>query len=101
MPKLTADDKKAYLDHRLVAPGGKCPESDDDDEEEEEDDVETAAASPVQPIAWHCLPNKVFVNLLKGFGVKHYIDLTPSPCCVAADLIPLGISYFGFCATEV
>ena len=108
LPQMTPAEKKVYLGQRLVLAGGKIDDvmSDDDDDDEEmtmaplEKESQVPDKQQLQPLSWHCLPCSVVLNVVKGFHVKHVIDLMPTPLGLAYELMNIGCSYVAVCGTQ-
>jgi hypothetical protein len=102
IPKMTLDDKKAYYGKRFVLAGGACPDnSSEGNEDDDAPDDDTGDNGNLVPVNHHCLPTFVVTDWVKAHGVKHIIDLAPTPLDLAFQLGRLGCSYVAVCATPV
>ncbi len=103
---MPAIDKKTYYGKHWILAGGRgddtCSEDGSEDDENEpvdKDDDNVVPSDP--PIAHHALPIVVVSDLTKAFGVKHVIDLSPTPMPLAFDIISRGGSYVGLTASPL
>ena len=112
IPMIPKASKQEWWGKRMVRAGGRCDASDEDDGDDDNDDEpqddevepgndEQAPGEDQVPISYHCLPVSVITDFVEALGVKHVIDLTPSPLGIGAKLLELGCSYFALCASEV
>ena len=75
------------------------PETQDEDIEEDAP-AEDPNDDGLVPISYFALPSTVLTDLALAWKVRHIIDYTPSPQGVIAKVVEMGMSYFGFCATD-
>ncbi len=102
LPTMPVAAKKDYYGKRFALAGGKLDDSEDDVDESDGDDAgdHPIDAPPTDPpISHHVLPNKLPMALVKGYRVKHVVDLTPGPLNLGYDVIKSGGSYVAVCAT--
>ena len=112
LPTMKPSLKKEYYGKRYVLAGGRLEGSSDDADENEEDDDDqedhatpaapvTAAKQDSVPVSYHALPIDVVLDFYKAYNVKHVIDLTPTPLGLAFEILALGGSYVGVCASDM
>jgi hypothetical protein len=114
LPTMPFAKKKVYLGKRLVLVGGRVESSsgsegasDDDHLPDEvqphanqlDDPSGKSAKVNDPPMSYHALPPAVVVNIVEGFNVKHFIDLTPTPMDLAFEILSRGGSYVALCST--
>ena len=115
LPVIDASNIKNYFGKRFVLAGGRAPDADDDESESSDDEVEPQKAEPHEdnssakkdkkdkpstvPIAPHALPVSCVMDIMIAHGVKHVIDLFPTPMGLAFQVIANGGSYVALCAS--
>ena len=118
LPVIDPNQLKDYYGKRFVLAGGKLSDSDSDIDNDDTDEDVVAEPPEAQPqaavatqddknkrqttlLAPHCLPVSVVTDIFTSYGVKHVIDMCPTPLPLAYKSVSMGGSYVALCSSTL